>query len=306
MELNSRSLTAEAGSLEEAENYCRQLAGEHYENFTVVLPGLSRKHRQDLSNIYAFCRWADDLADEIEEDEAAARQLSRFRQLFLETYNKEQHRGHPVFWPLVRTVKENQLSKKPFLDLISAFEQDLQVKRYENFEQLIDYCSRSANPVGRLVLGVFDCCTEQNAYYSDMTCTALQLTNFWADIPIDLAKDRIYIPRDDMERFNLRPKDLREGKATETFRRLLRFEINRTRDWFRVGWRLVERVDFPLSLAVELFNSGGWAVLDKINENNYDVFKARWTLGKIEKFVLGFRGLWRQIRGITAPPGANR
>ncbi len=302
MNLNSRSLSQAVESRREAEKYCRRLARDHYENFTVVLPGIDRKRRQDLSNIYAFCRWADDLADEIADDAEAARQLDKFRRLLLATHEEQEHRKHPVFWALAGTIERRDLSERPFLDLISAFKQDLEKKRYEDFEELIDYCRRSANPVGRLVLAVFEQLNSKNIYYSDMTCSALQLTNFWADVPIDLDKDRIYIPLEDLERFGLCPADLQDRQATRRFRRLLEFEIMRTRDWFRVGWKLAGRVDFPLSLAVELFNAGGWSVLNKIENNSYDVFEKRWTIGKSEKFILGCRGIWRRIRGREGPP----
>lgn len=280
----------------------RQLAQNHYENFTVALPGLDPVRYQDLCNIYYFSRVADDYADEIEDADRAREALDDLREA-VRTLYEDQKTTHPVTEVIAPTVRRCDLPLQPFLDLISAFLQDLDVSRYETFEDLVDYCSQSANPVGRLVLAVFDRSTSRTRHYSDCTCTALQLTNFWADVELDLDRGRIYLPAEDRERFGVREEDLTACRFTPALRELLAFEVERTRDWFRCGWELVDHVGGALALMVELYNAGGWAVLDQLEEQGYQVFKQRWTLSSIDKFWLIVRGLWRFGQEATHPPG---
>ncbi|MFB6356106.1 MAG: squalene synthase HpnC [bacterium] len=300
-DLYDRSLDLRCQSQTEAVRYCRRLAGGHYENFTVVLPGLSEDVSRDLEAIYAYCRWADDLADEIEDPRESVEKMERFQSMLERVYNGEMIQ-HPVFRALSGSIRRNDLPKNPFLDLLSAFKQDRRQTRYETFEDLVDYCQRSANPVGRLFLKCFDVSTERNRYFSDKTCTALQLTNFWADVPIDEAKNRIYIPGEDMERFGVTEEIIRDREFTPAFQKLMAYEVERTRDWFRVGWQLVEQLSGPIALAIELFNAGGWTVLDTIEEHHYNVFQQRWTLDDQDKYWIGLRGLWRWAAGSSVPP----
>lgn len=199
---------------------------------------------------------------------------------------------HPVFRALVETVERRNLEIKPFRDLISAFRQDQTKTRYQTFKELIDYCSRSANPVGRLVLACFDAATEKNIYYSDLTCSGLQLTNFWADVAIDLDKDRIYIPAEDMRRFGVSTSQLLQRKMNDQLRNLLAFEVERTRNWLENGRNLLGKPGLFASFSIDIFNSGGLAVLDKLEQKKYTVFQQRWTIGKLDriKIILGALG----------------
>lgn len=299
--IDDRSLDLTVDSLEAAKKYCRRLADSHYENFTVVMPLMDKERRQDLANIYTYCRWVDDLADRNLPKSEILADLERFESM-LEALFSGADSNHPLFWALSRTVQRRDLNREPFLDLISAFRQDQDKKRYADFAELVDYSQRSAAPVGKLVLSCFDAANELTEHYAEATTVALQLVNFWADVQIDLELGRIYLPREDRERFNVTEAQLKAGEVDENFRELMAFEVERTRDWLRVGWNLVGEVDFPLSLSVELFNAGGWAVLDKLEQNNYDVFKQRWTLSKRDKIILGLRGAWRSLVGKYSPP----
>jgi len=260
----------------------------------VLVPFLSKNLRQDLANIYAYCRWADDLADESETPEEALQRLGIFETLLNRLFKGKKVK-HPVFWALGETVERHELEKKPFLDLISAFKQDQVKSRYETFEDLIDYCSRSADPVGRLVLGCFDALDEENIYYSDLTCSGLQLTNFWADVGIDLDKERIYIPAEDMRRFGITEEDLLEREMNPELRDLLAFEVERSRDWLLCGRKLLNRLGFFASFSVDIFNSGGLGMLKKLKENEYEVFACRCKLSKTDKYRILFSAMGRLV-----------
>ncbi len=299
--LENRSLKLTVDSLEDAARYCRRLAGSHYENFTVSLPLLNRDLRQDLANIYCYCRWVDDLADRPLAPPVILSDLAKFEKM-LDAVFSGSPPPHPVFWALSETVQRRSLSIIPFRDLLSAFRQDQRQFRYRSFAELVDYSRRSAAPVGRLVLACFDQQTELNQYYADLTSIALQLVNFWADIPLDLKLGRIYLPEEDRDKFKVDEKQIKDGIVDQNFRQLMSFEIERTRDWLRVGWNLSSRLTFPLSLAVELFNAGGWKVLDKLAAADYDPFQRRWTLTGYDKLWLGFKGVCRCLAGISSPP----
>ncbi len=288
-------------SRRDGQRRARSLVSSHYENFTVALPGLPADRFQDLCNIYYFCRFADDCADEINEPDRSRRALEDLRRAVDDLFERGRA-DHPVTRILEPTLERRPLSKQPFLDLISAFLQDLDVARYETFRDLLDYCRRSANPVGRLVLQVFDRFEQHTCYYSDFTCTALQLTNFWADIELDLDRDRVYIPQEDLERFNVERDSLHQRVMTDELQAVLALEVERTRDWFRCGWNLTEEVGGALAMMVELYNAGGWAVLDKLEEREFEVFERRWTLSGYEKLLLVLRGLWRFGGGRSHPP----
>ena len=196
-------------SLADAEAWCRRLARAHYENFSLVSCLLPRGLRQHFFNVYAYCRWADDLADEISDRARSLELLGWWRDELAACYNGQSR--HPVFVALSQTIAECSIPAEPFADLISAFEQDQRVFAYDTFEQLRDYCCRSANPVGRLVLHVCGEFSDENAAWSDSICTGLQLANFWQDVARDYDMGRIYLPREDCERFGWRTRSPSAG-----------------------------------------------------------------------------------------------
>lgn len=277
---------ASVDSLEAAEGYTRRLACGHYENFSVVSLLLPKRLRQDFSNVYAFCRTADDMADEVGDSHRALALLARFREDTLACY-----RGQPrsaIFMALQRTIDRYDIPPEPFLDLIDAFEQDQRVGRYQSFEQLRDYCRRSADPVGRLVLYICGCRDAHRQELSDATCTALQLANFWQDVRPDLLqRDRIYIPLESMDRFGVTEANLRDdiasGRAGENFRRLMQFEVDRTASLFDQGDRLPPLLDRSVRRQVQLFSKGGRAVLAAIRRRGYDTLSGRPRLGTLTK-----------------------
>src|SRR5436305_1750216 len=203
---------------EAAEAYTRRLAHSHYENFSVVSFLLPKHLRQDFCNVYAFCRIADDLGDEVGDRAQAAQYLARFREQLHACY--EGKADTAVFVALRGTITRHDIPIKPFLDLIDAFEQDQRVDRYDTFEQLRDYCRRSADPVGRLVLYLCGYRDDQRQRLSDKTCTALQLANFWQDVRRDIdERDRIYLPRESMNQFGVTEQQIKAKHCDENYRR---------------------------------------------------------------------------------------
>lgn len=273
-----------------ARRYTWRLAHQHYENFTVVSHLVPRDLRQDFCNIYAFCRTADDLGDEVFDQALALRYLADFRHQTLDCYAGKVHTA--VFTALTDTIQRHHLPVEPFLDLIAAFEQDQRVHRYETFPQLLDYCRRSADPVGRLVLYLCGYRDAQRQTLSDQTCTALQLTNFWQDVRRDLLqRDRVYLPAESLRRFHVSLEQLRQGRCDENYRQLLRFEVERTAVRFAEGERLLELIRPALRLPIALFSAGGLAVLEEIRRRNYDTLSARPALSRTRKLRLLIRAV---------------
>jgi squalene synthase HpnC len=260
----------------------RQLAQSHYENFSVVSLLLPRRLRQDFSNVYAFCRVADDLGDETGDRDESLRLLADFRAQTLDCFAGRAQT--PVFMALSQTIQRHDLPPQPFLDLIDAFEQDQRVPRYQTYDQVLDYCRRSANPVGRLVLYLCGYRDATRQELSDATCTALQLANFWQDVRRDiLDRDRIYIPQDSMDRFNVTEQQIRRGECDDNFRALLRFEVDRTATLFDRGAALLTMLRPAVRLQISLFGKGGRAVLSAIRRQNYDTLSRRPALSKFQK-----------------------
>ncbi len=290
----------------EASAYCARLTHSHYENFSVVTWLTPREHRPAFESIYAFCRWSDDLSDEVGDPARSLELLAWWRESLAEMYRG--HARHPVFQALAGTVARYAIPPEPFHDLISAFEQDQRQPEYATYAELLDYCTRSANPVGRLVLHVAGAFTPENAQLSDFTCTALQLANFWQDVARDLAIGRIYLPREDRERFGCSEADLRGLVFTPAFAALMRFEVERTRALFAEGLPLVSRIKGPLAVDVDLFSRGGLAILDRIERAGHDVLSARpalsrWTkLGLLARAVAGMA--MERFRGPALAPVA--
>jgi squalene synthase HpnC len=268
-----------------ARRYTRQLALGHYENFSIISLVLPRHLRQDFANVYAFCRTADDLGDEVPDKNLATKYLGRFKDLTRNCY--EGRPQSPLFVALSETIGKFEIPIEPFLDLIDAFEQDQRVNRYETFGQLVDYCRRSANPVGRLVLYMCGYRDAERQQLSDRTCTALQLANFWQDVRRDmLDRDRIYIPAESMRQFGVTEQQVAEGWCDERFRQLIKFEVDRTATLFNEGERLLPMLEGSVQKQVALFGQGGRAVLEAIRKQDYDTLTRRpvisnWQKGKL-------------------------
>jgi squalene synthase HpnC len=275
--------------------YCSRLARGHYENFSVASVLLPRRLLPHFHAVYAYCRWADDLADEAGGGPRALDLLRWWHEELLSCYDGRPR--HPVMVALQPTIRRFAIPPQPFLDLLSAFEQDQTVKRYRTYEQLLDYCRRSANPVGRLVLYLFEAHDEERGRLADHVCTGLQLANFWQDVARDFDIGRVYLPEEDRERFGYADADLEARRFTPAFAELLRFEVDRTRDLFDRGAPLVERLPEELRPDVELFIRGGLAVLRKIERAGYNVWARRPALAKWEKGALLAGAVWRRLRG---------
>jgi squalene synthase HpnC len=270
--------------LEQAEEYTRALARAHYENFPVVTFLLPRRLRQDLYNVYAFCRWADDLGDEIGDAGESLRLLAWWRGELEAMYGGTVR--HPVFVALRQTVERHALPMEPFADLIRAFEQDQRVTRYGTWGEVYDYCRYSANPVGRLVLYLCGYREEERQRLSDATCTALQLANFWQDVAVDLDKGRVYLPLEVLERHPGALEDLMARRATAAFRAALREAVEVARGWFEQGLPLARMVDRRLAVDIGLFSRGGMQILQKIEEQDYDVLSRRPVISRLERVRL--------------------
>lgn len=301
--LNSIEQVASVRSVEEAFAYCEQMARAHYENFpvgSVLVPKRLRKH---VYSIYAFARTADDFADEgYQTDDAPtsgpATSLSAADRLAaLDDWQNKLKAAcagkadHPVFIALSATIKELNLPVKLLTDLLSAFKQDVVKTRYANFDEVLDYCTRSANPVGRLILLLFDYRDERLHQLSDHICTALQLANFWQDVSVDIRKDRIYLPQDDMEKFGVSVEDLRESRFSDNYVALLKFQIERTWQLFKRGRPLPEEVSGRLRYELRLTWFGGTRILERIEELGYDTLNRRPTISTSGKLRLLARTL---------------
>jgi squalene synthase HpnC len=284
---------AERLSREEALKYCARLTQSHYENFSVVTWLTPREYRPAFQSIYAFCRWSDDLGDEVGDPERSLELLSWWRDLLRAMYRGGEMR-HPVMIALRETVLRYGIPIEPFELLISAFEQDQTVGEYQTYEQLLDYCKRSANPVGHLVLHVAGRFTPENARLSDATCTALQLANFWQDVARDLAIGRIYLPSEDRARFGCLLSDLRTGVFTPAFARLMEFQVRRARALFAESRALIARMPRAIAVDVDLFSRGGLAILDAIEARGFDVLSARPSLSRWTKLRLFARATLAQ------------
>ena len=270
--------------LAEAEAYCRRLAKQHYENFALVSVFIPRRLHQHIYNIYAFARIADDFADEGTDPTENLRRLEDWeRQLEACVRGKFEH---PVFLALSRTIGEFDLPLDWFRQLLSAFKQDQIKNRYETFAELLGYCRNSANPVGRIYLQLFGLASPERFAASDQICTALQLTNFWQDVSLDFHKGRVYIPLEDLRRFAVDEAELGARQASASLRRLIRFEVERTRKLFESGRALENMVPPGLKRQIRLFVGGGLAILDAITRQDYDVLSGRPELSRWQKMKL--------------------
>src|SRR5271157_170926 len=275
-------------TLAEAQAYCQRLARSHYENFSVAswfLPGQLRQH---FFNVYAYCRISDDLGDEVGDTAASLQLLDQWEEELNACYDGDhtRHPRHPVFVALSETVRKFEIPKHEFADLLTAFRQDQRITRYETFDSLLGYCRYSANPVGHLVLYLCGYRDSERQLLSDYTCTALQLANFWQDVSADFAKGRIYLPLEDLCRFDVSEEAIREGHNTLAFREMMRFEVDRAREWFTQGLPLIAKVDRALAIDLELFSRGGQEILNAIERQDYAVLGRRPAISKTRKLAL--------------------
>ena len=275
--------------------YCARVARQHYENFTVVSLFLPRRLIRHFHAVYAYCRWADDLADETAGGVQSLQLLDWWRQELHACYDGTPR--HPVMIALRETVRRFDIPREPFLDLLSAFEQDQVVKEYDTFAEVVDYCQRSANPVGRLVLYLFECHDEIRGALADEVCTGLQLANFWQDVSRDLDMNRLYLPREDREQFGYADADLRAKRFTPAFADLMRFQVERARGFFDRGAALLPLLPRMARVDVALFIAGGRAILDAVERQSFDTWTSRTEVTKREKLTLMLRTAWQQLLG---------
>ena len=284
----------------EAQSYTRWLATHHYENFAVVSWLLPKFLHQHFYNVYAYCRWADDLGDEIPNTDRALELLNWWESELHYCYDGRP--SHPVFVALRETVLAKDIPEQPFADLLKAFRQDQVVKRYHSWQSMIDYCTNSANPVGRLVLYLCGYRDEHRQRLSDATCTALQLANFWQDVSRDLEKGRIYIPLDLAALHGVSESDILMRRFNDGYVHLMKDLICRTRELFVVGAELPKLVDGRLSVDLDMFSRGGQAILDAIEAMGYDTLHQRPVVTKGKQVRLLGRAL---LAKLTSTPSAK-
>jgi squalene synthase HpnC len=280
-------------TLAEAREYCARLARTHYENFSVASWFLPRRLRQHFFNVYSYCRISDDLGDEVGDTAASLELLGQWQRELDACY--EGAAKHPVFVALAETVRQFDIPKHEFSDLLIAFRQDQTITRFETFNDLLAYCRYSANPVGHLVLYLCGYRDFERQYLSDFTCTALQLANFWQDLSIDYEKGRIYLPLEDLRRFNVSQREIADRENTPAFRAMIKFEVERARDWFRQGLPLLVKVDSELAIDLDLFSRGGQEILNAIEEQDYAVLGNRPSISKPRKLSLVARAASRKL-----------
>jgi len=278
-------------TLDEAFAYCEALTKAHYENFPVASLFLPQEKRPYVQAIYAFSRTADDFADELElSREDRLKKLDDWEEKLNTCY--EGVAEHPVFIALMETVKRLEIPPEPLHNLLKAFRQDVLQNRYETFEDLLEYCKCSANPVGRLVLMIFGYREEELFRLSDDICTGLQLANFWQDLSVDRWKNRLYIPLEDMRKFGYSPENWERALAGENFKGLLHFEISRTRALFYRGASLPGLLERDLQLELKLVWFGGMSILKSVEKNLSSLLSQRSTLKMRNKFLILMRGLF--------------
>ncbi|VVE16417.1 squalene synthase HpnC [Pandoraea eparura] len=278
---------------------------EHYENFPVASILLPREMRAPVGVIYNFARTADDIADEGDASNTERHASLAAYQAELDNIAAGQPTSpdRPLFAALARVIAEHRLAVQPFSDLLSAFDQDIEVKRYATFADLRDYTRRSADPVGRIMLGLFKLDTPENIACSDDICSALQLINFWQDVEVDWRKARVYLPQDDMARFGVTDADIGAQTFDERWRALMRYEVDFARRMMLRGAPLANRVPGRFGLELCCVVHGGLRILERIEAVNYDVFRHRPQLGKADGLRVFLRGLGMKLGGV--PPKAR-
>src|ERR1700734_2570245 len=289
------AIPATPPSLAEAQEYCRQLARSHYENFSVATWFLPRRLRQHFLNVYAYCRISDDLGDEVGDPSASLALLDQWQAELDACYAGTPR--HPVFVALSETVRQFKIPQHEFSDLLRAFRQDQTITRFETFNDVLAYCRYSANPVGHLVLYLCGYGDPERQQLSDFTCTALQLANFWQDVTVDYAKGRIYLPLEDLRRFSVTENDLAQSCNTPAFCEMMEFEVERAREWFDCGLPLIKKVDAQLAVDLELFSRGGQEILNAIARQRFAVLGRRPVISKARKLALVARAAMGKLLG---------
>lgn len=272
----------------QAFKYCQQIAREHYENFPVASVFLPKNIRKHIAAVYAFARIADDFADEGSlTPQERLEKLDEWEQQLRACYHGTA--SHPIFIALRETVSTFHIPREYFERLLIAFRADVTKNRYETWHEVLSYCENSANPVGRIVLHLFGYTDAERCRHSDAICTALQLTNFWQDLSVDIARNRIYIPRDDIKRYGCSEDDILAQRCTPNVHDLLHEMVLRTEQLFEQGRRLTSMVHFPLNCELKLTVLGGYHILTLIRKQNYNTFVKRPTLGAQSVLPLLFR-----------------
>ncbi len=298
-DLNEQPATA--WSAAEAFAYCERMARSHYENFPVGSLLVPKNRRKHVCSIYAFARIADDFADEGYATGGQEAWTETERLAALDDWERELEdcyggrADHPVFIALAETSRELQLPIRPFRDLLSAFKQDVVKRRYESFDEVLDYCARSANPIGRLVLLLFGYRDERLHRLSDYVCTGLQLANFWQDVEVDIQKGRIYLPQDEMARFGVGVDDLRKRRFSDGYAALMKFQVERAKRLFEHGRTLPSLVRGRLALELRLTWLGGMRILERIEDLGYDTLNARPKITTSDQIRLLARALVSQL-----------
>jgi squalene synthase HpnC len=266
---------------------------DHYENFPVASWLAPAALRPAIVAIYHFARAADDIADE--GDAVASERLAQLAHYgaMLGRISAGGRPDEPPFAALADAIREHTLPMAPFRDLLSAFRQDVVKTRYQNFRELLDYCSRSANPVGRLLLHLYRIDDRERQEQADAICTGLQLANFWQDIAIDWNKGRVYLPADDMIRCEVTEKQIADGRCDEHWRQLIAFEVQRTRAMLESGRTLAQALPLRLKLELRMVVAGGLRILRSIDAVGGDVFRHRPVLSRGDWAAMSAAALFR-------------
>jgi squalene synthase HpnC len=265
---------------------------DHYENFPVASILLPRRLVPAVEAIYAFARSADDIADEGDASPAERLAALDAYEAALDAIERCESATNPMFARLAEALRRHALPLQPLRDLLSAFRQDVVTTRYASYPALLDYCRRSANPVGRLMLGLYGTVDETSLRESDAICSSLQLINFWQDVGIDIGKGRIYLPQEDLARFGVSEEQIVQGQLDPAWRTLMRFEVDRARALMLEGAPLATRLPGRIGWELRLVVQGGLRILEAIERADYDVFRRRPQLKRLDWAVL----LWRALR----------
>lgn len=267
------------------------MAVDHYENFPVASLLLPAHLRPAVKAIYAFARSADDIADEGDAEPAQRLAALTAYEQALDAIEAGAPLSDPMFVTLAQVIRERQLPLTPFRDLLSAFKQDVVTKRYQDFDALLDYCRRSANPVGILMLHLYQAATPDNLRDSDAICSALQLINFWQDVAIDWQKERIYLPLEDLQRYGLTQQDIADARNDATWQALMQFEIDRARSMMLGAAPLARRLPGRIGWELRMVVQGGLRILERLEQARGDVFRQRPVLGLRDWWLV----LWRAL-----------